>query len=506
VDGQTLKLQVWLLPRDLAGCQKQSPQHANLAEAGLWADCVRQKGPVVHEGPAQLGSGRGFPEEHPKIVREVVVPVFRNGRPVAVLGVANKGRAYSTEDVGALSQLAELAWEVTSRRQSEASHARLEEQLRLAQRMEAIGRLAGGVAHDFNNLLLVIQSCSEFLLADLQPSDPRRSDVEEIQKAGERAAALTRQLLAFSRKQMLIPRVFDLNSVVQGMVAMLERLIGETVVIRLELASEELPIKADRGQIEQVLTNLVVNARDAMPNGGVITIETAEWENDRSMPSNVEAVPAGPCALLSVADTGVGIDEDAKSQIFDPFYSTKALGKGTGLGLSTVYGIVKQSGGHVWVTSEKGKGSCFRIALPLTDEPSSSRASLPVVVPRGKESILLVEDNRSVRDQIQRILSRAGYDVTTASGGDEALLLTKSRPRAFDLVISDIIMPGISGRELSERLLYAQPQLRVLLMSGYTDQADVLAGGLGPAIHFIGKPFGADALARKVRDVLEGLD
>ncbi|MBN1608601.1 MAG: PAS domain-containing protein [Polyangiaceae bacterium] len=388
------------------------------------------------------------------------------------------------------------AEDVTERR-------RTQEQLWLSQRLEAVGRLAGGVAHDFNNLLSVILGCAEFALGAVD--GPMQHDLEEIRKAGERAAILTRQLLAFSRRQVLQPEVTSLNRIVEGMDTLLRRLIGEDVELRLELRSGVGNVKVDPGQIEQVIMNLAINSRDAMPKGGKLTIATSNVDLDEDYVADHVGARIGPHVMLSVSDTGSGMNEETKRHLFEPFFTTKEPGKGTGLGLSTVYGIVKQSGGNVWVYSEQGRGTTFKIYLPR--ERAVAEPLRPIVQaslrPRGKETVLLVEDDAAVRNVAQRILRSAGYTVLVAGNGAEALGVCKRHPGEIQLVLTDVVMPDMSGRDLVEFLTATRPEVAVLYASGYTDDAIIQHGVLEPGTHFISKPFHAGLLTRKVREVLD---
>jgi PAS domain S-box-containing protein len=382
---------------------------------------------------------------------------------------------------------------------------RLEEQLRQAQKMEAIGRLAGGVAHDFNNVLTVILSYCTLMGRALPEPDPMRSDVGEIERAAERAATLTRQLLTFSRQQVVEPRQLDLNEVVAGMDRMLRRLIGEDVELHIRLAPGIDPIEADPGQIEQVIMNLVVNARDAMPTGGTLTIETANATLDeRYARDHVGAVP-GPYVKLAIADTGCGMDRETRRRIFEPFFTTKPQGKGTGLGLSTVFGIVQQSHGTIGVSSEPGVGTTFELFLPRADEHSAERPAVapPPTTLYGSETVLLVEDEDQVRLVARRILSRHGYHVLEARSADEALRLAQEYAGPIHLLLSDVVMPQMGGVQLARRIAALRPTVRVVCMSGYTDEAIVHHGLVGSGIAFVQKPFTPEAVARKVREVLD---
>jgi PAS domain S-box-containing protein len=382
----------------------------------------------------------------------------------------------------------------------------LEAQFRQAQKMEAVGQLAGGVAHDFNNLLTSILGYSGFVMDTFSPQDERRTDMEEVIKAGQRAAALTRQLLAFSRKQVLQPARVDLNVLVTGMYPMLSRLIGEQVELVPSLAPELSNVRADPGQLEQVLMNLVVNARDAMPSGGRLMIQTANVELDGSFMQDVVIHP-GPYVMLAVSDTGDGMTESTKSRLFEPFFTTKGPGKGTGLGLATVYGIVKQSGGYIWVFSDLGKGTSFKVYLPRTEEgaevvpPPPTPDDKPSV---GTETILIVEDEEAVRLLTRRILEDARYRVFDAPDPQQAEELFGRHPDTFSLLLTDVVMPGSSGPKLFERLVRRQSNLRVLYLSGYTDPTMVDGGHIDPGVQLLQKPFAANVLKRMVREVLDG--
>jgi two-component system, cell cycle sensor histidine kinase and response regulator CckA len=382
----------------------------------------------------------------------------------------------------------------------------LEAQLRQSQKMEAIGQLAGGVAHDFNNLLTAIVGYSELTMKRLPANDPVRHNIQEIKKAGDRAASLTRQLLAFSRKQVLQPIVLNVNSGVADLEKMLRRLIGEDIELRTVLDPELGSIKADPGQIEQVLMNLAVNARDAMPQGGKLTIETKNVQLDDEYARQHIGVTPGPYVQLAVSDSGVGMDEWTQARIFEPFFTTKDAGKGTGLGLSMVYGIIKQSGGNIWVYSEVGQGTTVKIYLPRVDEGAQEyKRSVEVEeVLNGTETILLAEDEEMVRGLARQVLEMFGYTVLEAGNGSAALSICERHPEPIQLLITDVVMPEMSGRELSDHLARLRPEMKVLYMSGYTDDAIVHQGVLDEGTNFIQKPFAANALARKVREALHG--
>jgi two-component system, cell cycle sensor histidine kinase and response regulator CckA len=378
----------------------------------------------------------------------------------------------------------------------------LEDRYRQAQKMEAVGRLAGGVAHDFNNLLTVINGFSEMALGRLPAGDPSRPLVEQVMKAGDRAADLTRQLLAYGRKQILHPQVLDLGALVADLGAMLHRVIGEDVELALDTAP--VRVEADPGQVSQVLMNLAVNARDAMPTGGRLTVRTRPFDLDAGVAP--DGARPGRYAVLEVADTGCGMTDEVKARIFEPFFTTKGLGEGTGLGLATVYGIVRQSGGHTEVESAVGRGTTFRVYLPASEPGpprSGERAAGPRPEARGSETVLLVEDNDDVRALALHALQGAGYRVVDAAGGEQALGAVAAHGVAADLLVTDVVMPGMGGRELADRLTAVAPGLRVLYTSGYTTDAVLRHGVEHAAVHFLQKPFTPAALARKVREVLD---
>ncbi len=398
-----------------------------------------------------------------------------------------------------------IARDITERKRLETALHESEEQLRQSQKLEAIGQLAGGVAHDFNNLLTAINGYSALALRRVGADHPISSYLEEIKKAGDRAANLTRQLLAFGRKQLLQPLAINLNDIVGDMIKLLKRLIGEDVQLVTKPGANLKQIKADPGQLEQVLVNLVVNARDAMPRGGTVTIETANTRLDGAYASRHVGVTPGDYVVLAISDTGIGMDHETCSHIFEPFFTTKEEGKGTGLGLSTVYGIIKQSGGNVWVYSELGKGTTFKVYLPQVEDKVAARADLKEDLGRhrGTETVLLVEDEDMVRQLTNELLEESGYVVLEANGGGQAMELFKEHKGRIDLLITDVVMPKISGKQVAEQLKEIHPETKVLFMSGYTDEAIVHHGIIDSHIAFIQKPFSERALAQKIREVLD---
>jgi PAS domain S-box-containing protein len=381
----------------------------------------------------------------------------------------------------------------------------LEQQFQHAQKMEAIGQLAGGVAHDFNNLLTVILGFCEQLLGDLEPEDSRHADIVEIQKAGMRAAGLTRQLLAFSRKQIVEPARLDLNVIVTDIQVMLRRLISLDVKVVLDLDLALAPLTGDRGEVEQIIMNLAVNARDAMPNGGTLTIKTANVELDDHYAKTHVGVKPGPYVVLIVTDTGTGMTPEVQARLFEPFFTTKAPGKGTGLGMATIYGIVMRGGGSVGLSSEVGRGTAFNVYFPraLAAEPTVAAPSRSAPPAAGTQTVLLVEDEDGLRELARRLLVRHGYTVLVAGNANEAIRLFEAN-LAIDLILTDVVMPGTSGPELVKQLVQRRPELKALYMSGYTDEAIVHHGVLDPGIALLHKPFTSDTLRRKVRDVLDG--
>jgi two-component system cell cycle sensor histidine kinase/response regulator CckA len=399
--------------------------------------------------------------------------------------------------IPAVQRELEQARERLARRQAE-------EQLRQSQKMEAVGQLAGGIAHDFNNLLTAILGYAELLTPQLAGNPVGLEQVAEIRKAGDRAASLTRQLLAFSRRQVLEPKVLDLNGVVKNLESMLRRLIGEHIDLVTTLEPSLATVLADAGQMEQVIMNLVVNSRDAMPQGGRLTIETANVELDEEYAGHHQTVRAGPAVMLAVSDTGTGMDAATQARIFEPFFTTKGKERGTGLGLSTVYGIVKQSGGHIWVYSEVGRGAAFKVYLSPVAGVAVAPSKPPVepAATGGTETILLAEDDPAVRKLTRRILASLGYEILEAESAEGALETAQRHTGRIDLILTDVVMPGMGGSDLVSRIRESRPDVRVLYMSGYTDDAIIRHRVLEPGTAFLQKPFTPTTLARKIREVV----
>src|SRR2546421_6866306 len=430
----------------------------------------------------------------------------RHARPMAVGRELTARRKDGTEFAVEIA-LAPLATDdgvlVSSTIVDITERKKMEEQRRLSQRMEAIGKLSGGVAHDFNNLLAVILGCSDVLLDALPPDHPATRKIEMIRKAGASAVDLTRQLLAFSRQQMLQPRVLDLKETVERTQALLRRLIGENIEFTISLDPSLGRVKADPGQIEQVLLNLVINARDAMPQGGRLTIEACNVEMDDSYKGEHQVVIPGRYVVLGVQDTGCGMDRDTQARIFEPFYTTKELGKGTGLGLATVYGIVKQSGGYIWVYSELNQGTLFKVYLPRVDESvQPAKKELEAVVLESCKTILLAEDSVSLREMAREYLASLGYVVLEAGSGRGALQKAKEFDGPIHLLLTDVVMPEMSGPELARHVMALRPEIKVIFTSGYTNDAIARQGVLDPAVAFIQKPYRPKALALKIQEVL----
>ncbi len=478
-------------------------------ETGPWVSAVlRQEGVICPDIAADpLWEGwRDFAVADDLRAAWIAPLLGSDGVVLGTLAIFHREPHAPDTDEARMVQIAtDLAQLAIERERNLAALRRSEEDLRQAQKMEAVGQLAGGIAHDFNNLLTGILSFSDLVLQELRPGDPIRSDIEQIRHAGQRAAALTRQLLAFSRRQVLQPKVLSLNTILADLSAMLRRLAGGGITLDIVPDPGLWYVMADPGQLEQVLVNLIVNARDAMPRGGRLDITTANCRVATDGPERAGGVKPGAYATFSVTDTGIGMDIATQARIFDPFFTTKEAGGGSGLGLSSVYGIVEQSGGHITVESAPGRGSTFTVYLPRHSEPGAAvlsavdRRSLP----GGSETILLVEDETSVRTSARRLLERHGYSVVEARHGVEALELAERPGRHFDLVVTDVVMPEMGGRELVERLRARHPSLKVLFMSGYTERAISVDGTMPPGTGFVEKPFTVEQLIRRLRKILD---
>ena len=492
--GSFLVVNVWSSRSFVAGASQPDSFRCPVTdEAGLGRSAMTGRASVTNSDAIDRGS---YPDGHVTVFRRAIAPVVSGGIVVAVAGVENKAEEYDETDVRQLSLLMDAMWHLLDRK-------RTQERLLQAQKMESVGRLAGGVAHDFNNLLTVINGYSQLLLSGMSASDPVAPALQEISKAGERAAALVRQLLAFSRKQVLQTRDVDVNELMGGMRNLITRLVGEDVSVRVVLGKDLSVVRADPSQLEQVLMNLVVNARDAMPRGGKLTIETAEMELDEHYVGSHPDAHCGRHVLLAVGDTGQGLSEEARQHLFEPFFTTKEAGRGTGLGLAMVQGIVRQSGGHIEVYSERGEGTVFKVYLPAATHRSSDTVDSGVTTAlAGVESILVVEDQREVREFAAAALRSYGYQVMQASSPTEALELVDVCGE-INLVLTDVVMPYMNGRELAARLTSKRPQARVLFMSGYTDNVIVHHGILDDGTAFIQKPFTPEALAARVRKELD---
>jgi PAS domain S-box-containing protein len=469
---------------------------------------------ITHNEPLALEDAQHDPRLLPihdlvrqrGVVSALFLPFVVKGETVGGLSLgAVEPRHFSAEEVSLAQSVADQISGVLVRTRLDEERRHLEEQYHQAQKMEAVGLLAGGIAHDFNNLLTAINGFAEMLQFQLSPDDPVQEMVERILGSGRRAADLVRQLLAFSRKQIIQPQVIDLNAAVTNMEKMLKRIIGEDIHLKTSLATELWPVEVDPAQIEQVIVNLAVNARDAMPAGGDLAIETANVVLGEEFAAQSLGAQPGEYVLLIVSDTGVGMSEAVKTHIFEPFFTTKEQGKGTGLGMATAYGIVTQSGGHIHVDSEEGRGTTFKIYLPRSKAAPQPLPGLHVGrdIPSGHETILLVEDDVHVRELTLRVLQRQGYNVLEARDGEDARRLATNHAGPIHLLLTDIVMPGISGMALAGQLTQIRPELKTLFMSGYTDEAIAHHGVLDPDVALLQKPFSPVTLARQVRQVLD---
>jgi len=476
----------------------------------IWGRAIKEKKSFYSDGPFRT------PEGHIHIDCFLTVPIVFGQQTIGLLSVADKEGGYTEEDkelleriVGNISPILNARLQrdrlEQERKRAEQQMFSLQAQLQQSQKMEAIGQLAGGVAHDFNNLLTIITLQCQLSLRGLRDTDPLKEKLKDIEQAAEQAANLTRQLLAFSRRQILEMKVTDLNIILRNLEKMLRRVIGENIALKTALTDKLGLVKVDPGQIEQVVMNLAVNARDAMPQGGKLFLETANVELDKENDFFQLGMLPGDYVMLSITDTGIGMTKEVKKQIFDPFFTTKQKGKGTGLGLSTVYGIVKQSGGDIYVYSEVGKGTTFKIYFPRVFERGEEleKKETGKKVPQGTETILVVEDEGPVRKLAIDILRKQGYTVLEATEGAEALLICEQQKRPIHLILTDVVMPKMSGPQFIEQLKQMRKDFKVVYMSGYTDEAIMNNGILEEEVNLINKPFTFEKLASKVREVLD---
>ena len=505
-DQRTLSLQAWSTRTQREFCTAQGAgMHYPAESAGVWADALRQRKALIHNDYAALPGRRGLPKGHAVLVRELVVPILRNDRVVAILGVGNKPTNYTQVDLSLVSFVADIAWELAERKRIEAGQKLLQEQLAQAQKLETIGQLAGGIAHDFNNMLAVILMRSELALLQVEPNSPLYRHFTEIYNTGQRSAELTRKLLGFARKQMIAPQLLNLNETVVGMMRMLQRLIGEEIVLDWQPGKDLWPVNIDPSQLDQILVNLCVNARDAIAGAGQIRIQTSNSVLDQAYIAAHPLLTAGNYVTLSVTDNGCGMNKDVLAHLFEPFFTTKEVGKGTGLGLATVYGIVQQNQGHILVYSEHTIGTTFKIYLPSASkvQPADAATLTPALPLSRGESVLLVEDDPAVLEMGADSLRKLGYLVNTAATPRIALALAKLHAGKIDLLITDVIMPESNGRALAQEITALQPGLKSLFISGYP--ADFIAerGVLEEGVHFLPKPFTLYQLAVSVRTALD---
>jgi len=460
---------------------------------------------VIANDPANDSRAGGLPPGHPPLNSFLGVPILNGDQIVGLIGVANRAGGYGACEQDRLEVFAQMAGVIYVTLAHQQRAAELAQQLRHATKMEAIGRLAGGVAHDFNNLLTAISGYTSFVLESFDESDSRRADLLEASKAAERAAALTRQLLALGRRQILQPKVLNMNGLVSGIQKLLQRTIPEHIELVLDLDSALDPVRVDPGQLEQVLLNLALNARDAMPQGGRLCFATKAADIGDAWAKRHPPMTAARYVRLTVSDTGLGMSPDTQSRVFEPFFTTKEHGKGTGLGLATVYGIVKQSGGFIWVSSELGKGTAFEVYLPVVHEPIelASPDEQNTDSGGGSETILLAEDDGAVRRLCRDILTHYGYTVLDARDGDEALAIARRHHGMIHLLITDMVMPGLSGRELAARVTADRPDLRVLYTSGYAETSTMRQVTETRQQRLLTKPFLPMDLLRKVRTTLD---
>jgi len=505
-DETLLTMYAWSIEAMRECAIENKPIAYKVCDTGLWGEAIRQRRVVItNDYAARNPLKKGTPEGHVKITRHMNIPVFEDNRIVIVAGVGNKLTEYGEDDIHQLTLLMSGLWTILCRKRAEAEKEKLQAQLLQAQKMEAIGKLAGGIAHDFNNMLGVILGHVELALKKMEEDNSLHKTLNKIQEAALRSADLTRQLLAFARKQTISPRVLNLNDTVQGMLNLLLRVIGEDIDLAWEPGRNLSPVKMDPTQIDQILANLCVNARDAISGVGKITIETDHTVFDDAYCAGHIGFLPGEYVMLAVSDNGCGMNSETLSHLFEPFYTTKKLGKGTGLGLATVYGIVKQNNGFINVYSESGQGTTFKIYLPrhaahMDQEPQIPR---PQALARGCETILLVEDEPMILEMTTTMLEELGYRVLPAPSPGESIRLAKEHPDQIHLLMTDVVMPEMNGRDLSMYLIKLYPDLKHLFMSGYTANVIAHQGVLDKGVAFIQKPFSLKDLAGMIRKVLD---
>lgn len=505
-DQQTLSLQMWST-NTLRWCAAPGAgTHYPIEQAGVWVDCVRESVPVVHNDYAQLTHKKGLPEGHVPVMRELVVPVIRAGKLLAILGVGNKETDYNGDDVWVVEQLAAMAWEVIVRKKTEEENKILQEQFAQAQKLESVGRLAGGVAHDFNNMLSIINGYAELALDKIEDNSTIENDLQQILMAAKRSADITKKLLAFARKQTISPVPLDLNAAVSSMIKMLRRLIGENIDLIWRPASDLWLVNMDPIQIDQILANLCVNARDAIADIGELRIETRNVVLEKDLSEHHPEGSGDEYVVLEVSDNGCGMDNELVTMIFEPFFTTKELGRGTGLGLATVYGIVKQNGGFIKVESEPDKGTSFKIHIARYQNLTFPRQfeNIDKVVTGQSETILVVEDEKAILELTRKILESLGYRVLTASTPSEAMDLVTKFGDAIQGLITDVILPEMNGKALADKIKAKYPAIPCLYMSGYPSDTIAHHGVLEENVNFLEKPFTKAILAVKVRELING--
>ncbi len=504
-DQMNISLQVWSANTEKRMCQVKSLHgHYPLKDAGVWADAIRERRAVIHNSYETLPNRKGMPQGHAEVTREVVVPVIYGEKITAIIGIGNKHEDYDQEDAKLLSAMAGIAWDIIARKQAELSESKIRNELVDAQKMELVGRLAGGIAHDFNNMLCVILGHAEMALLDNPLNESLTVSLQEIFNAAEKSTALTRQLLAFARKQPLIPKVLDLNVVIEGTLNLIRRLIGEEITLDWHPGKNLSSVYMDSSHIDQILVNLCVNARDAITGTGKIVVETKNVTlHDRDSVDEAD-ISSGECVMLSVSDTGCGIKKKDAEHIFEPFFTTKESGKGTGLGLSMVYGIVKQNNGLINFSSEPGKGSCFKVYFPgYEGHALSGMSENPAgIVQPGEETILIVDDENEILKLSKMILQKQGYRVLTAGLPLQAIQIAKEHKGEIHLLLTDIIMPEMNGRNLSKKIRSIYPDIKILFMSGYIADINASQDGGDEVVNLVPKPFSVKELVKGVFDIL----